>query len=179
LLTAIGHTVGGLLVGAVATFLVGGVLYFPFALWERLTLRTWSPGADPRRWSAMAAAVVRSSVAFAVVGFEFTPFVLGWILGAIATVRVMRWIIAGEANEEQRRRDVEEVRLQGQRRERVPQRVKDEVWRRDQGRCAECGSRVRLEFHHIVPVSRGGSNTARNIELLCEACHRPLGARIG
>ena len=50
--------------------------------------------------------------------------------------------------------------------------VRREVWRRDQGRCARCGSREKLEYDHIIPVSKGGSNTARNIELLCEACNR-------
>jgi Holliday junction DNA helicase RuvB len=54
----------------------------------------------------------------------------------------------------------------------IPSRVRDEVWRRDEGKCVKCGSRVKLEFDHIVPVSKGGSNTARNIELLCEACNR-------
>jgi HNH endonuclease len=67
----------------------------------------------------------------------------------------------------------------GVRREGIPRHVRDEVWRRDQGRCSACGSRQRLEFDHIVPVSRGGSNTARNIELLCESCNRRKGAAIG
>jgi hypothetical protein len=53
-----------------------------------------------------------------------------------------------------------------------------EVWRRDEGQCVRCGSRESLEFHHIIPLSRGGSNTTRNIELLCETCHRPLGNRL-
>jgi len=55
---------------------------------------------------------------------------------------------------------------------RISQRVKNEVWRRDKGRCAECGSRVNLEYDHIVPFSKGGSNTVRNIELLCQDCNR-------
>jgi hypothetical protein len=52
------------------------------------------------------------------------------------------------------------------------------VWRRDQGQCAKCGSKEKLEFDHIVPVAKGGSNTARNIELLCETCNRKKGSRI-
>ncbi len=63
-------------------------------------------------------------------------------------------------------------------RTRIPENVRIEVWRRDQGKCAGCGSRVNLEYDHIVPVSRGGSNTARNVELLCEACNRSKGDRI-
>jgi HNH endonuclease len=64
------------------------------------------------------------------------------------------------------------------RREPIPERVRHEVWRRDRGTCVECGSRGRLEFDHIIPVSRGGSNTTRNIELRCEPCNRRKGARI-
>ena len=54
----------------------------------------------------------------------------------------------------------------------IPEDVRIAVWRRDGGCCARCGSRERLEYDHIIPVSRGGSNTVRNIELLCETCNR-------
>lgn len=60
----------------------------------------------------------------------------------------------------------------------ISERVRHEVWRRDGGACVDCGSRLRLEYDHIIPVSRGGSNTARNIELRCEACNRRKGSRI-
>jgi hypothetical protein len=59
-----------------------------------------------------------------------------------------------------------------QTRERLSAEVRRAVWVRDQGKCARCGNRERLEFDHIVPVSRGGSNTERNVELLCEVCNR-------
>jgi HNH endonuclease len=64
------------------------------------------------------------------------------------------------------------------RRQALPERVRHEVWRRDSGACVDCGSRARLEFDHIIPVSRGGSSTARNVELRCEPCNRRKGARI-
>lgn len=54
----------------------------------------------------------------------------------------------------------------------IPEEVRIDVWRRDKGKCVKCGSRDRLEYDHIIPVSKGGSNTARNIELLCERCNR-------
>jgi len=54
----------------------------------------------------------------------------------------------------------------------IPSEVRREVWRRDEGKCVKCGSRENLEYDHIIPVSQGGSNTVRNIELLCEACNR-------
>ena len=61
----------------------------------------------------------------------------------------------------------------------IPSDVRIEVWRRDGGRCGRCGSRERLEFDHIVPIALGGSNTARNIELLCEVCNRSKSDSIG
>lgn len=57
-------------------------------------------------------------------------------------------------------------------RQAIPSDVRREVWRRDQGKCARCGSRENLEFDHIIPVAKGGSGTARNVELLCEECNR-------
>jgi hypothetical protein len=63
-------------------------------------------------------------------------------------------------------------------RERIPEHVRAEVWRRDGGKCVRCGSRYKLEYDHIVPLSKGGSNTVRNIELLCESCNRAKGNRI-
>lgn len=60
----------------------------------------------------------------------------------------------------------------------IPEKVRHEVWRRDMGLCVDCGSRENLEFDHIIPVSKGGSNAARNIELRCESCNRSKGARI-
>lgn len=63
-------------------------------------------------------------------------------------------------------------------REHIPIAVQREVWRRDQGRCVQCGSNERLEYDHMIPVSRGGSNTVRNIQLLCESCNRSKGNRI-
>jgi hypothetical protein len=60
----------------------------------------------------------------------------------------------------------------------IPESVRGEVWRRDRGACVECGSRESLEFDHIIPWSLGGSDTARNLTLLCERCNRAKGSRI-
>ncbi|MCJ7434792.1 MAG: HNH endonuclease [Anaerolineales bacterium] len=64
------------------------------------------------------------------------------------------------------------VEKESYRRERISEEVRIAVWRRDDGKCARCGSREKLEYDHIVPVSKGGGNTARNIGLLCESCNR-------
>lgn len=63
-------------------------------------------------------------------------------------------------------------------REPIPDDVKMFVWQRDGGRCAKCGSQEKLEYDHIIPISKGGSNTARNIQLLCETCNRSKSANI-
>lgn len=64
------------------------------------------------------------------------------------------------------------------RREAIPRLVQREVWQRDGGRCVECGTRAKLCFNHIVPFSLGGSNTIRNIQLLCEECNLSKSNRI-
>lgn len=63
-------------------------------------------------------------------------------------------------------------------RESIPTAMKREVWQRDQGKCVECGSNKNLEFDHIIPVSKGGANTVRNLQLLCEVCNRSKSATI-
>ncbi|MGQ0536678.1 MAG: HNH endonuclease [Methanobacteriota archaeon] len=64
-------------------------------------------------------------------------------------------------------------------RSRIPEHVRRIVWMRDGGRCARCGSGSELEFDHIIPASRGGGNTAVNIEVLCRPCNRAKWARVG
>jgi hypothetical protein len=60
-------------------------------------------------------------------------------------------------------------------REPIPDDVKLYVWRRDGGKCVKCGSQEKLEFDHVIPLSKGGSNTARNIQILCQECNRTKG----
>jgi hypothetical protein len=50
--------------------------------------------------------------------------------------------------------------------------VKEEVFERDGGQCVKCGSTRQLQYDHVIPYSRGGSNTAANIQLLCADCNR-------
>ena len=57
--------------------------------------------------------------------------------------------------------------------------VQDRVWNRDGGKCVQCGSNENLEFDHIIPFSKGGANTYRNIQLLCESCNRSKSDKIG
>jgi len=60
----------------------------------------------------------------------------------------------------------------------IPNDVKIFVWQRDEGRCVNCGSREKLEFDHIIPRVKGGGNSHRNLQLLCENCNRSKGGNI-
>lgn len=64
-------------------------------------------------------------------------------------------------------------------RESIPQDVMDKVWNRDGGRCVKCGSQENLEFDHIIPVSKGGATTYRNLQLLCKKCNLEKSNSIG
>ena len=60
-------------------------------------------------------------------------------------------------------------------REYIPARLRHEVFRRDNYRCRECGAtnkETTLEIDHIVPVSKGGSNSLSNLQTLCKKCNR-------
>jgi len=50
----------------------------------------------------------------------------------------------------------------------IPSAVKLAVWRRDGGRCIQCGATDNLHFDHIIPYSKGGTSLiAENIQILC------------
>lgn len=50
----------------------------------------------------------------------------------------------------------------------IPSRVKQAVWKRDQGRCVLCGDTKNLHFDHEIPFAKGGSSlVAENVRLLC------------
>ncbi len=65
------------------------------------------------------------------------------------------------------------------RREPIPQDVMDKVWNRDGGKCVQCGSQEHLEFDHIIPFSKGGATTYRNLQILCKKCNIEKSNKIG
>jgi hypothetical protein len=97
-------------------------------------------------------------------------------------LRVKHVVLSAEQDLRKLRREVEAFenfeKLTKTPRERIPDDTRLFVWQRDRGCCARCGSRERIELDHIVPIAEGGSNTARNIELLCEKCNRAKGASV-
>lgn len=64
-------------------------------------------------------------------------------------------------------------------RESIPQEVMDAVWNRDGGKCVVCGSQENLEFDHIIPFSKGGATTYRNMQILCKKCNIDKSNKIG
>jgi hypothetical protein len=50
----------------------------------------------------------------------------------------------------------------------IPTTVKLEVWRRDNGCCVKCGTKINLHYDHIIPIAKGGSSLVpENIQILC------------
>lgn len=48
--------------------------------------------------------------------------------------------------------------------------LKDAIIERDRRRCQACGDNERLRVDHILPPSKGGSNTPKNLWTLCAEC---------
>ncbi|MDE2133405.1 MAG: HNH endonuclease [Alphaproteobacteria bacterium] len=72
-----------------------------------------------------------------------------------------------------------EFRKDGPQRTTIPDDVKLLVWTRDGGACVRCGSKEKLHFDHIIPVAKGGSNVAENVQILCEPCNLRKSDKIG
>lgn len=51
-------------------------------------------------------------------------------------------------------------------------KVKAFVFERDKSKCVYCGSAENLEIDHIIPITKSGSNSERNIQLVCLDCNR-------
>lgn len=94
-------------------------------------------------------------------------------------LRVKHFVLSNEAEVARLKSEVERFERFEENppvsREPIPEDIQAFVWRRDGGRCVKCGSQERLEFDHIIPLAKGGSNTERNIQLLCEYHNRMKG----
>ena len=95
------------------------------------------------------------------------------IFGHESTNAVAIWEVAiGKANQ-----TIVERGDAAQRRH-IPRAIRQRVWQQYGGRCAECEATTYLEFDHIVPVAKGGSNSEANIQLLCRKCNLAKSDRI-
>jgi len=59
---------------------------------------------------------------------------------------------------------------------RLPKEVRYNLLLENDFKCQICGSGGRLsnlilEVHHIIPVSKGGSDERDNLQVLCVVCH--------
>lgn len=52
--------------------------------------------------------------------------------------------------------------------------IKDIVQKRDGCKCCKCGGVRKLEIHHLIPKSAGGSNDETNLVTLCRKCHKQV-----
>lgn len=60
---------------------------------------------------------------------------------------------------------------QKQGRKKIPGHVRTEVYERDLYRCVQCGTHLKLTLDHIVPWSKGGTDTPDNLQTLCQPCN--------
>ena len=61
----------------------------------------------------------------------------------------------------------------------IPSAVKVAVYRRDKGKCVQCGATDNLQFDHDFPFSKGGTSiTVENVRLLCARHNREKSDRI-
>ena len=57
----------------------------------------------------------------------------------------------------------------------LPKSTIRELYKRDKGRCCHCHTDQNLQIDHKKPVSFGGSDNLRNLQLLCEDCNKEKG----
>jgi 5-methylcytosine-specific restriction endonuclease McrA len=65
---------------------------------------------------------------------------------------------------------------------RIPESVRDFVFKRDNCKCRICHrsvEEIQLSIDHIIPLSKGGSNDISNLQTLCLACNKSKYNKIG
>lgn len=55
--------------------------------------------------------------------------------------------------------------------------LRRQILERDAYRCQECGGWTNLSLDHIIPITKGGQNTADNLRVLCLSCNTRKGNR--
>lgn len=90
------------------------------------------------------------------------------LVGVVVVFKMAAWLLRGN----RRRHGIRTARRQ------IPAAVKAYVWERDGGRCVLCGTDQLLEYDHIIPYSKGGSDSVSNIRLVCGRENRAKGAMI-
>lgn len=52
--------------------------------------------------------------------------------------------------------------------------VREKVKKRDEYKCVLCSKTSFLQIHHIIPLSKGGTNNLSNMETVCRNCHEEI-----
>jgi len=61
----------------------------------------------------------------------------------------------------------------------IPKHVRRALFKKYDSKCFSCGSKDKLEIHHIVPICKGGTSELENLLLLCNNCHCVVSNRSG
>lgn len=56
--------------------------------------------------------------------------------------------------------------------------VRNRMLKRDGHRCVKCSSKHRLTMDHVIPKSKGGKTTLKNVQTLCFTCNQEKADRI-
>lgn len=59
----------------------------------------------------------------------------------------------------------------------INQRLRTQVFERDEYRCKHCGTHKNLRADHIYPESKGGATTLENLQTLCHSCNSIKGVK--
>lgn len=59
----------------------------------------------------------------------------------------------------------------------VPAAIRREIFKRDEAKCTNCGSKHALQIEHIVPFILGGTHEPSNLKLLCRSCNLRQGIK--
>jgi len=54
-----------------------------------------------------------------------------------------------------------------------------QCFQRDDFKCQRCGSKINLEAHHRIPISKGGNSLPENLITYCHDCHMKPGMHRG